>query len=106
MSIRMDASRIPPELRRDLLRYLAATSEERARLIGELIERNPGMSSLLIDLEVDDDLRARFEIEMLRGARELEGRPLRKQRLLERRLREPEVVDAHPAVALDPLLEL
>jgi hypothetical protein len=38
----MTASRFPPELRRDLLRYLAATSADRARLIGELSERNAG----------------------------------------------------------------
>jgi len=54
-------------LRRDLLLYLAATSEERARLIGELTSRNPGIADLLIDLETDDDLRARFEIELLRA---------------------------------------
>ncbi|HET6791557.1 MAG TPA: hypothetical protein VFI35_08245 [Actinomycetota bacterium] len=58
----MSASNVTPELRRDLLRYLSATSEERARLIGELVERNPGMASLLMDLEADDDLRARFVI--------------------------------------------
>jgi hypothetical protein len=50
-------------LRRDLLRYLAATSEERARLIGELTSKNPGMADLLVDEEAD--LRARFEIELL-----------------------------------------
>jgi len=47
---------------------LAATSEERARLIGELTHRNPGMADLaLADLEADDGLRARFEIELLRN---------------------------------------
>ena len=61
----MDAPRIAPELRRNLVRYLAATSAERARLIDELTERNPGMAELLTELEVDDDLRARFEIELL-----------------------------------------
>jgi hypothetical protein len=45
---------IPEPLRRDLLRYLAAASEERARLIGELGAWNPGMGSLLMDLEADD----------------------------------------------------
>ena len=65
----MDASRIAPELRRDILRFLAATSEERARLIGELVARNPGMGSLLMDLEADDDLRTRFEIELLNAER-------------------------------------
>ncbi|MGI8615691.1 MAG: hypothetical protein ACR2L4_02755 [Actinomycetota bacterium] len=61
----MDASRLTAERRRDLLRYLAATSEERTRLIGELVDRNPGMADSLIELEGDDDLRARFEIELL-----------------------------------------
>jgi hypothetical protein len=63
----MDASDLTPELRRDLLRYLAATSAERARLIGELTGRNPGMADLLADLEADDDLRARVEIELIRA---------------------------------------
>jgi hypothetical protein len=61
----MRPSKLTPELRRDLLRYLAATSEERARLIGELVERNPGMASLLMNLEADGDLRAMFEIKLL-----------------------------------------
>lgn len=56
---------IQDELRADLIRYLLATSEERARVIGELIERNAGMAELLIDLEADDTLRARFEVELL-----------------------------------------
>jgi hypothetical protein len=34
-------------------RYFAATSEERARLIGQLVERNPGMATILIDLEAE-----------------------------------------------------
>ncbi len=56
---------LPEPLRRDLLRYLAATSEDRARLIGELTSRNPSLADLLVDLEADDDLRARFEIRLL-----------------------------------------
>jgi hypothetical protein len=52
-------------LRRDLLRYLAATSAERARLIGELASRNPAV--LLVDLETDDYLRSRFEMELLQS---------------------------------------
>jgi hypothetical protein len=63
------ASDIPEPLRRDLLRYLAATSAERARLIGELVERNPGMADVLADLEADEDLPARFEIELIRADR-------------------------------------
>lgn len=62
------ATDLPATLRRDLLRYLAATSEDRARLIEELSRRNPGIAELLIDLEADADLRARFEIELLRAA--------------------------------------
>jgi hypothetical protein len=57
----------PEPLRRDLLRYLGATSEERARLIGDLVWRNPAMADLLVDLEADDDLRARVEMELLRS---------------------------------------
>jgi hypothetical protein len=63
----VDAQRVPPDLRRDLLRYLAATSGERARLIRELVTRNPGMADLLIELESDEALRVRFEVELLRG---------------------------------------
>ena len=55
---------IPEPLRDDLIRYLFATSEDRARVVGELTAR-PGMAELLIDLEADDDLRARFEMELL-----------------------------------------
>lgn len=61
----MKPPELPPELRRDLLRYLAATSEERARLIGEFVERNPGMADVLMELEADEALRARFEIDLL-----------------------------------------
>lgn len=56
---------IPEPLRRGLLRFLAATSEERARLIGKLVERNQAMAATLMDLEADDDLRARFEVALL-----------------------------------------
>ena len=64
----MDASQLQEPLCRELLRYLGATSQDRARLIGELTERNPGMADLLTDLEADDDLRVRFEIKLLRSA--------------------------------------
>jgi hypothetical protein len=63
----VEASQLSEQLRRELLRYLSATSEERARLIGELTERNPGMADLLGDLEADDTLRDRFELELLRS---------------------------------------
>jgi hypothetical protein len=56
---------LTPGLRRDLLRYLAGTSKERARVIGELAQRNPAMAEALIDLEAHYDLRTRFEIELL-----------------------------------------
>lgn len=59
---------IPLEFSDDLIRYLLATSAERARIIGELTERNPGMADLLADLEADDDLRAKLEIELLSRA--------------------------------------
>jgi hypothetical protein len=35
-------------------------------VIAEIAERNPGMADLLFDLETDDGLRTRFEIEFLR----------------------------------------
>jgi hypothetical protein len=63
----VDPNRLPEPLRHELLRYLGATSQDRARLIGQLTERNPGMADLLLDLEADDDLRTRFEIELLRS---------------------------------------
>lgn len=59
--------KVPPALRDDLLTYLFCTSPDRARII-ELLVRNPGIGELLADLEADDDLRARFEIELLNRA--------------------------------------
>ena len=63
------ASQLSERLRRELLDYLSATSVERARLIGELTQRNPGMADLLADLEADETLRNRFEVELLRSLR-------------------------------------
>jgi hypothetical protein len=63
-----DAEEIPEPLRRDLLRYPLKTSAERARVIGQLTERNPGMADILIELEADGDLRARFEMELLNSS--------------------------------------
>jgi hypothetical protein len=62
----VEAADLSPELRRDPLRYLSATSKERAGLIGQLVEKNPGMAEILMDLEADHDLRTRLEIELLR----------------------------------------
>jgi hypothetical protein len=61
--VRPDEIRGP--LRRDLLRYLLATSANRAAINGELTHRNPGTAEILMELETDDDLRARFEMELL-----------------------------------------
>jgi hypothetical protein len=61
----MDPASLPDPLRRDLLRYLGATSVERAKLIGELTRGNPDMAELLIDLEADDDLRSQFEVALI-----------------------------------------
>jgi hypothetical protein len=58
---------IPPALRDDLITFLFCTSPERARIISELVERNPGMADLLMDLEADDDLRAKAELTLLQG---------------------------------------
>ena len=57
---------LPLALRNDLIRYLLATSQERAHIMGDLATRNPEMMALLIDLETDDDLRAKLEIALLR----------------------------------------
>lgn len=59
--------RLDVSLRRELLRYLASTSANRAQLIGGLTHRNPGIADLLVELEADDDLRSRFEMELLRS---------------------------------------
>ena len=45
---------IPPTLRDDLLTYLFCTSPDRARIIAELVQRNPGIADLLMDLEADE----------------------------------------------------
>ena len=59
---------ITPALRDDLIAYLLCTSPDRARLIAALTARNPGIADLLMDLGADDDLRAKLEIDLLRGA--------------------------------------
>ena len=51
-------------LRRELLAYLLSTSFERA----QLYQSRPEMAELLAELEADDDLRARFEIALLKDA--------------------------------------
>lgn len=56
---------IPEPLRDDLIRFLLATSADRARIIGELTASNPGMADLWVDLVADEDLRTRFEMELL-----------------------------------------
>jgi hypothetical protein len=58
---------IPPALRDDLIAYLLCDSPDRARLISELVVRNPGISELLMDLEADDQLRTRLEMALLQG---------------------------------------
>jgi hypothetical protein len=59
---------IPPALRDGLIAYLLCDSPDRARIISELVAKNPGIANLLMDLEADDDSRARLEIELLRSA--------------------------------------
>jgi hypothetical protein len=58
---------IPPALRDDLIAYLLCDSPDRARIIAELLQRNPGMGDLLADLEADDELRAKLEMALIRG---------------------------------------
>ena len=53
---------ISPALRDDLLARLLCPSPDRARLIAGMTARNPGIADLLMDLEADDDLRAKLEI--------------------------------------------
>ena len=53
-------------LRDDLLTYLFCRSPERARIVAQLLLKNPGMGDLLADLETDADLRAKLEIELVR----------------------------------------
>ena len=47
--------------------FLLATDEERPPIILELAGRNARLADLLVGLEADADLRARFKIELLRG---------------------------------------
>jgi hypothetical protein len=57
---------IPEDIRLDLLRYLRATSAERAQIIARLHERGSDLAEVLTDLELDDDLRLMFELDLLR----------------------------------------
>ena len=59
--------RLPESIRRELLRVLFSTSQERARVIARLFAHAPTrtLAGLLADLEGDEDLRARVEIELL-----------------------------------------
>ncbi|MGZ8631681.1 MAG: hypothetical protein ACXWZF_12060 [Actinomycetota bacterium] len=41
------SANIPPALRDDLLTFLFCTSPDRARIIAELLVRNPGIGDLL-----------------------------------------------------------
>jgi hypothetical protein len=47
----------------------AGPQPNRARAISELTDENPGLADLLADLEANDTLRTRFEIELLRADR-------------------------------------
>ena len=62
----MNASELTPQLRRDLLRYVGKTSAERTSVIADLAKRKPKVAEVFMDLEADDDLRTRFEINLLR----------------------------------------
>jgi hypothetical protein len=63
----MGVTSLPPPVRRDLLRYLSGTPDERVRLMGDLRRRNPAVEDLLVGIEADDALRARVEIKLLRS---------------------------------------
>lgn len=61
---------IPPAIRDDLLTYLFCTSPDRARIIAELLVRNPGIGDLLAELEADDDPRAKSRWSSCPGSRQ------------------------------------
>lgn len=59
---------IPGSRRRDLLRYSQASSAERARLLEDLFERNPGVADIVADLEAYEELRWRYEVALALSA--------------------------------------
>jgi hypothetical protein len=58
---------VPPALRDDLLAYLLCDSSDRAWIIARVDGTEPRHRRVADDLEADDDLRAKVEIELLRG---------------------------------------
>ena len=56
---------IPPALRDDPIAFLLCDPADRARLIADLLKRNPWMGDLLAELEAGDDLRTRLEMKLL-----------------------------------------
>ena len=60
---------LPEGVRRELLRVLFSTSQDRARTISRLFAypESRAFAELLIDVEGDQDLRARVEIALLRS---------------------------------------
>jgi hypothetical protein len=67
------AVNLSPELRTELLGYLAATSEERAQVIHRIFPLNKALGEILIDLEANEDLRMLFHLQLLEGAQERDG---------------------------------
>ena len=63
----MNSDAIPEGIRRDLLRYLKATSAERAQIIARLHEDGSDLAEVRTDLEADDDLGLILELELLRS---------------------------------------
>jgi hypothetical protein len=50
-----------------LLAYLLLSSAERASRIRNLCDRGSGLAETLVEVEADDDLRAKLEIALLDG---------------------------------------
>ena len=63
-----DMNDIPESRRSDLLRYAQASSAERARLLEDLLEKNPGMAGIVAELEAYEELHWRFEVALALSA--------------------------------------
>ena len=67
----MDVPSDPGSAYSFLLDHLFKTSAEGARAIRKVYAVIPSLGDLLIGLEVDDDLRARFEVALLERRQDL-----------------------------------
>ena len=63
---RLSSGDLPSALRDDLIALLLCDSADTCSADRRLAPTEPGNGHLMADLEVDDDLRARFDMELLR----------------------------------------